>query len=289
MRARPPKNLRKWTTFSSLFALGIIFVIVSDSILHGAGNKAIPVLAFTGVAAAIWFLAYAVRRRFPKITSFIRYFLHLVLYGAFYSNVHAMMTAAHPAIVDATLVRIDLAMFGANPNAWLGNHGFPLLTDFLYLSYFSYYLGMPVLLILMWSRNAEKDFRVVLSAMTIGWYGALITYMLFPALGPQRFIPHELPALKGLLPTTALIQAFLAANVTPVVRDCVPSMHTCVTLLTLKFSYRYQRWYFRRYVTPGLGLVLATMYLQQHYVIDVMLGVVAFTFIYTFVHYFKPR
>ena len=283
------QSIRSWANFSSVFALGVILVLVLDGVYHGAGNKAVPVLAFTLAAVGVWFLAFAFRDRYPRTASFVRYFLHLILYGAFYANVHAMMTAARPAIVDASLVRIDLALFGANPNAWLGNHGSPLLTDFLYLSYFSYYFGMPVLLVLMWLRNTEGDFRMVLSAMTIGWYGALISYLLFPALGPQRFIPHELPALTGWLPTTPLIQAFLAMNVTPVVRDCVPSMHTGVTLLTLAFGYRFQRKHFKLYVVPACGLIFATMYLQQHYVIDVLLGVLAFAAIYSFVTFFKPR
>jgi hypothetical protein len=284
-----PKNLREWTTFSSAFAFGVIILLVCISIVSGAGRETLPVIAFTTGAAGVWCLAYAFRGRFPAVADFIRFFLHLILYGAFYAYVHAMMAVAHPAVVDASLVRIDLAMFGTNPNAWLGNHGFPLLTDILYLSYFSYYFGMPVLLILMWRNNKEQDFRLVLSAMTIGWYGALLTYFLFPALGPQRFIPVELPALSGALPTTPWIRAFLAANLTPVVRDCVPSMHTGVTLLTLTFGYRFQRTHFKFYVAPACGLILATMYLQQHYVIDVLLGILAYAVIYSLVIVFKPR
>jgi hypothetical protein len=276
-------------TFSSIFALGVILILLLDAVYHGAGREAIPVLAFSLVAIGVWFLAFWLRGRYPRTASFTRFFLHLILYGAFYASVHTMMTAARPAIVDAALVRIDLALFGANPNAWLGNHGFPLLTDFLYLSYFSYYFGMPVLLILMWRQNSESDFRPALSAMTIGWYGALISYLLFPALGPLRFIPHEMPALTGWLPTTPLIRSFLAANLTPAVRDCVPSMHTGVTLLTLAFGYRFQRMHFKLYVVPACGLIFATMYLQQHYVIDVLLGIVAFAAIYSFVAIFKPR
>jgi len=205
----------------------------------------------------------------------------LILYPVIYEPVHLLLTAINPSIIDDSLLRIDETIFGTDPIAALGAIAIPPLTDFAYLAYFSYYLGMPVLLILMFKQNPEHDFRKVLTAMTLGWYGALLTYAYFPALGPQRYLIGQLPQLTGWLPTTDWIQGFLSANLTPVIRDCVPSMHTGVTILTLVYAYRYQRRFFNIYLIPGLGVIFATMYLQQHYVIDVILGIMASGIIYT--------
>jgi hypothetical protein len=202
--------------------------------------------------------------------------LPLIFYGVVYVMVHEMITAGRPSsiyLIDAVLHRIDLALFGTDPIAWLGNHGHPLLTDILYLTYFSYYFGMPVLMILMFRGNRRQDFRRALAAMIMGWYGALITYALFPAIGPCRRMPDQLPVLQSWLPTTEWVRAFLAANLVPALRDCVPSMHTGVTLLTLVFAFRFQRRYFWLFLFPGTGIIIATMYIQAHYAIDVILGI----------------
>jgi hypothetical protein len=270
----------QWLSFATIFGPGVYALLIVYAAMHGVRAELTGPALYITVFTAIWFTAYALRRRIPRVAGFVRFMLPVLLYGAFYSGMHAMLAATGHPLIDARLAAIDRALFGTDPIAWLGNHGHPLLTDVLFLSYFSYYFGMPILLILMWRGNSERAFRTVLSSVVMGWYGALISYAIFPALGPNRSIPELLPSLHGWLPTTAWITTFLAANLPITVRDCVPSMHTGVTLLTLVFAFQYRRRFFRSYFLPGIGLILATMYTQQHYAIDVLLGVGAFAVIY---------
>ncbi|MFA6232649.1 MAG: phosphatase PAP2 family protein [Bacteroidota bacterium] len=282
-RADRIESLEEWTTFHALFPLAVIFGLIVRSLIHGNTAHIVEVVILTTFFAAFWFLTYEQRARLPKTTNFFRYMLPLILYGAAYLPLHEMMSADNPDsayLLDGLLQSIDLMLFGTDPIIWMGNHGHPLLTDVLYLSYFSYYFGMPILMILMFRGNRRQDFHRTLAAMIIGWYGALFTYAMCPAIGPCRWIPDQLPVLHGWLPTTAWVQAFLAVNLAPAVRDCVPSMHTGVTLLTLIFAYRFQRRYFWFFLFPGIGIIFATMYIQAHYVIDVILGIGAAGIIY---------
>ena len=57
-------------------------------------------------------------------------------------------------------------------------------------------------------------------------------------------------------------------------RDAFPSLHTAVTLLTLIFAFKYIRWQFWVLLPFCVGLLLATVYLRQHYVIDLFAGVI---------------
>ena len=253
-------------------------------VAEGEYNAAAMALPFLAAFVFLQAAAFSLRARFPNSSRFARHFLHLALYGIFYMQLHEMLSLSRPSTVDIALAGIDRTLFGTNPAAWLGTHGTPLLTDLLSISYFSYYFSMPLLLVLMWRGNTEHEFRRTLSAITIGWYGALLTYFLFPALGPQRCFPHELPVLHGYLPSTSFILGFLAQNLTPAVRDCVPSMHTAVTLLTLHAAFKYQRRFFWSYLPFGAGVIVATVYLQQHYAVDTLLGFAAFVLITAFVH-----
>ncbi|MAT38604.1 MAG: hypothetical protein CL946_03255, partial [Ectothiorhodospiraceae bacterium] len=243
-----------------------ISLLVLYAIVQGAAQMVPHVTVGFGMFAAVWLIAYRLQPNLGRSSTFILYFLPFIMYGALYDPIHQMMTAANPSLVDPALIKIDEAIFGVNPNIWLRSVAVEYLTDVMYLSYFSYYFGMPVLLILMFLRSPEARFRKVLTAMLLGWYGALLSYQLFPALGPERFMTDYLAPLTGRFPTTEWIQGFLKGNLASHVRDCVPSMHTGVTMLTLIYGFQYQRTFFLIYVVPGSLLILSTMYLQQHYV-----------------------
>lgn len=285
------RTLRQWSSFSAIFALCTILLLVVDALLQGSTAYIAQVIFVTLGFFLLWLFAYFQRGHHPKTTNAIRYLLPIVLYPLLYGMIHAMITGGRPSdmyLIDDALLNIDHAIFGLNPIVWLGNHQHPALTDALHLAYFSYYFGAPVLLVLMFRGNAIADFRRVLAAITIGWYGALVSYALFPALGPQRWMPAELPALEGWLPTTQWVQTFLEVNLVPDVRDCVPSMHTGVTLLTLFYARRYQKRFFWIFLFPGIGVIIGTVYTQQHYVIDVLLGALAAIVIFAAVEKFRP-
>ena len=55
--------------------------------------------------------------------------------------------------------------------------------------------------------------------------------------------------------------------------DCMPSGHTAVTLITLLFAWRAHRPTFWLILPFASGLILSTVYLRYHYVIDVAAAV----------------
>jgi membrane-associated phospholipid phosphatase len=55
-------------------------------------------------------------------------------------------------------------------------------------------------------------------------------------------------------------------------RDCMPSGHTMMTLMTMIMAFSMRsglRWY---YLVLGSSLIFATVYLRYHYVVDVLAG-----------------
>jgi membrane-associated phospholipid phosphatase len=59
-----------------------------------------------------------------------------------------------------------------------------------------------------------------------------------------------------------------------VTRDCFPSGHTELTMLVLYCAWRFERRAFWIMVPPACVLVISTVYLRYHYVIDVIAGAV---------------
>jgi len=61
-------------------------------------------------------------------------------------------------------------------------------------------------------------------------------------------------------------------------RDAFPSGHTAVTLVVLYLAYRFKKTLFWIFLPIVLSLVVATVYLRYHYVVDVIAGVLLFVF-----------
>jgi membrane-associated phospholipid phosphatase len=55
-------------------------------------------------------------------------------------------------------------------------------------------------------------------------------------------------------------------------RDCMPSGHTQIALTVLFLSHRYERVLFYIFLPLVCGLILSTVYLRYHYVIDLFVG-----------------
>jgi len=62
---------------------------------------------------------------------------------------HVIVSAAvrliRPDTVDLALARADAWLFGVQPTLWLQDHLHPLLTDYLALSYMTYFVFPPIL------------------------------------------------------------------------------------------------------------------------------------------------
>ena len=56
-------------------------------------------------------------------------------------------------------------------------------------------------------------------------------------------------------------------------RDCFPSGHTELTLLVLYYARVFQKKVFWLLFPIGTGIIISTVYLRYHYLIDVVAGV----------------
>jgi membrane-associated phospholipid phosphatase len=98
--------------------------------------------------------------------------------------------------------------------------------------------------------------------------------MLVPARGPRYFLPSAQP-LSGALGYYDWAIA-VWNRMQEVTTDAFPSLHTATAVMAMGFSLRFRRlWRPLPYFCFPLGsaLILSTIYLRMHYVIDVVAGV----------------
>jgi membrane-associated phospholipid phosphatase len=211
-------------------------------------------------------------------------FYMMALIPIAFKQMYVLVPTIHPVDFDAALMAIDHALFGGDVTVWFDQFSHPLLTEILQLAYASYYLLPFVLAIDLYRKRRMKAFKMVFLFVMLGFYLSYFGYVAVPAIGP-RFTQHDFAQteteLPGVLVTNALRAYTNAGESIPagteypaadVQRDVFPSGHTEITLLVMLLAFRYRarsRWYL---AVIGSLLILATVYLRYHYVIDLVGG-----------------
>jgi membrane-associated phospholipid phosphatase len=187
---------------------------------------------------------------------------------------------------DNILIAADRALFRTDPTIWCSQFATPVLTELMQIAYTSYYFIMIITGIELYRRSERRVFHLALFSIVYGFSLSYLGYILFPAVGP-RFTLHDFKMIDAELPglwLTTFLRDFINAGesiskdaLNPIAiaqRDVFPSGHTQMTLISLYFAFRYR--IRSRFVLLIFGslLILSTVYLRYHYVVDVIGGVV---------------
>lgn len=190
-----------------------------------------------------------------------------------YKELTYLIPLVNPREFDRELAAIDRQIFSVDPIVWLERLTWPLLTELFQLSYITYYFLPLVLGVVLWRKVWEEKFHFFVFVIVLGFYLSYLGYIAVPALGP-RFLPeiqsqHTKP-LTGLL-LFDRIHATLN-ELEGKTYDAFPSGHTELTLLVLYYAQRFHRRTFWWILPAGSALIISTVYLRYHYVIDVIAG-----------------
>lgn len=269
----------------------LLFLTLLNVIFHARVDVWIELVCINvAVIAAITLLARAAeQRQTPLATGLHRWYLYPVVLLIF-KELYFMIRPIHPIDYDDLLILIDRWMFGTDPTVWFARFTHPVLTEILQIAYWSYYLLFIILGVEIYRRHTLKSFDKAGFLIVYGFYLSYLGYFLLPAIGP-RFTLHDFALLDqelpGLLLAVPLRDFINAAESIPagvpnpadlVQRDVFPSGHTQLSLIVtyLGFHFRLRsRW---TILVLTILLVIGTVYLRYHYVIDVIAGVVFFLF-----------
>ena len=258
-------------SFSAVIILIQIYYFITG-VLKDVLHIFIPIIALL----VLFLFINIQRKRDSTSLKFLRSYLHIPLYGIIFTAFQTFVHKINPTDYDSLLLNADLALFRLDITRWLELYISKVLTEVLTLSYFSYYI-LPTLtfVIFYFAKNTDSFIRTrdYLLAIVIGWYGAFIFYIILPAAGPDIDFPeHYSIPLVGLSPlTNAYLQNLSHYLKESFVRNTFPSMHFGIILITNYFAFRYKRKYFWLCTLPSGSLLgIATMYLRQHYLIDLI-------------------
>ncbi len=205
-----------------------------------------------------------------RVVKFINDFSPVLYILLIYQSLGDLSHYLHPD-VDPQLIRIDFLLFGVNPTVWMERWVVPWLTGVLSVAYLSYFFLPARLVHTLYLKNPRRDFDLAVFVLLLVWYLSFVGNILFPAIGPRFTLAH--------LQSVPLEGNFIADFVSHLLnllennkRDCMPSGHTAIGLIVLFLSYRYARLLFYLFCPIVAALILSTVYLRYHYVIDLFAG-----------------
>lgn len=187
-----------------------------------------------------------------------------------------LLPMINPRSYDHRLYALDLRVFGVEPAQYLDRFVSPVTTEWFAFFYFSYFLvlALHVLPILFGTRNARLIGEFAMGMLIMFCVGHTL-YMLVPGYGPYKAMPeifqHRLSSGVFWNMTSDLVARQGAQ------KDIFPSLHTAAPTFILLFSFHRRGELPFRHTWPLVAffagnIVIATMFLRWHYVIDVIAG-----------------
>lgn len=196
----------------------------------------------------------------------------------------AFLPMVNPRSLDALLYRFDTNWFGVEPAVSFDAIINPWLTEWFAFFYFCYFLiltlhTLPILLLVRRERLLGEFTLGMLIVFCVGH----TLYMVVPGFGPHRAIPAafatEFPHGLWLDTVMATVQTGGAQ------KDIFPSIHTAAPTFIALFSFRHRKSAPYRTSWPimfffAANVVIATMFLRWHWLIDVVAGLSLATLAY---------
>ena len=226
------------------------------------------VLAVTVILAAV----YRSRVRPAKRGFHLSVFVTVITVLFVFNSMGVLVNSIHTTSFDTCLIAIDLSILGVHPTVWMERLINPTLTALLQFAYISYYFIPPLLGTVLIAKDKFGEFEEALFGILLCFYLSYVGYLLFPAIGP-RFTLSDLQTVDlRISPFIGAIQDALNA-LEKTKTDAFPSGHTAVSLMCLYYAWKErENKLFMALIPVVTGLIISTVYLRYHYVIDVIAG-----------------
>ncbi len=250
-------------------AAGVVFCLIT--IPQMPSKKFVRIHQGVFLAAHVFFIPFTFMRlrtggkTLRDVLGFTRNFWIYPAYALMSLCWLKVVTFLTPLTYDDLLNKIDISVFGSSPDQWVK----VFITNNTWLGdWFLFFYGLlgfyPVILgAIMYANKEIFQFRrLTLSFILTGFIG-WVFYLFFPAIGPVY--------MEANLPIDSFVQVF---------RNCFPSLHTTWGLLVLIYAWKYKRKVFAWLLLPVSQMILATVFLRYHYIVDLAAAIPFTLFIY---------
>ncbi len=218
-------------------------------------------------------ISLAQKRSQHILMHYVRDWYVVALLLIIYLENRRLIPLINPHDLDLFLIETDrLMFFGHNPTILLEKITCPILTEVFQIIYASFYFLPLSLCLILYRKETPIKFHSAASTILMGFYLSFIGYYLTPAIGPRFTLANQQAfPLSGLFLFEVL--QHIIAQIEGVMRDCCPSGHALVSVLTMFLARHSARGFYPVAFLWAALIIFSTVYLRYHYVTDLIIGV----------------
>jgi membrane-associated phospholipid phosphatase len=180
-----------------------------------------------------------------------------------------------PGWQDSKLIAFDQWLTGVNPALWLERFAHPALNEFMHFAYLTYFVYLLIVGGLLYYQRDWKSYWAVMTYSAIGYVLGYFISMFLPVQSPWFSMAGMWHGELVGGPLTALVN--LIEKCGRVHGAAFPSQHVAGAVAALWGAWQHRRRLFWVFLPFVLCMCVSTVYVRNHYVADVLGGMVTGT------------
>ena len=211
-----------------------------------------------------------------RLLSWFRIFYPLLFFFLFFQeSIYLSNWLYHGRSFDAAFVSLETSIFGFQPalefyRVMPDSRAF---VELMFFSYFLFYLLFSGVFWILFLIRRDKEAVEGFTFICFAFFLMYLFYIFFPVKGPKYYFP-ELQTLwysnfKGFFITDLMKILFNRVNLAGA---AFPSSHAAIALYTLFLGFSYKKILGYLFLPFVLLLLVSTVYLYAHYVVDIAAG-----------------
>ena len=210
------------------------------------------------------------------LVSLIRNTYPIILSGYFYSET-VFYNKLFFNNFDPLLADIDAFLFGFQPSLKFSTYFSSIVfSEIMYFGYFSFYLLISAFILYVFFKK-KTFFTEAVFLLSASLYAFYFIFGLFPSAGPQFYFSPSDRILPNAIFFDKVMHYIQQSAEQPT--GAFPSSHVGVSLIILIISRKRIPLFFKIAYPFVVILILSTVYIKAHYLIDIIGAIVIVPFI----------
>ncbi|MFQ5485820.1 MAG: phosphatase PAP2 family protein [Desulfobacterales bacterium] len=187
-------------------------------------------------------------------------------------EVSLIINVLFPFWLEPYLISFDNLLFGHHPTVWVQDLFNRSLTEYMAFSYWSYYILLPLTGFVLFVQKDKSLFRSFVFNLSLTLYICYFSYLFLTARGPHETLAHlhlerEVAGFFDNWVKTIQENAAISGA-------AFPSSHVTAVWISWIYLFRFRKWLGFVVLPLVLSLSFSVVYMQYHYAIDPIAGIV---------------
>jgi len=256
----------EWIMISYLLLTGIFIIIFSGRLEHVFSHLILRVAILVIIS-----IFAKTNAKWNKSRAFIicRFYFPLVLLGYLYKETDYMNNLIFVTDLDPLFANIEEFIFGLQPSVEFSRvMPTEIFAELMYFGYFAYYLMVLLIPAYIYFKTGRQESEQLIFIMINSFLIYYLAFIFLPVSGPQFYFEDTSNHLPGGFVFGSAIR--FIQEVGEAQTAAFPSSHASIYLMLTYIIYKFARKLLIIAIPIGFLLLLSTVYIRAHYIVDVL-------------------